>query len=72
MAFLECLTTEESIEVVRQNCHAGTAGCYFSILVLQRPDTMCFSDVIRDQFNSRVALGCLSELRYGMMFGSNA
>ena len=35
----------------------------------QRPDAKYLGDGIRDQFNFRVALGRMSEMGYGMMFG---
>ena len=37
----------------------------------QRPDAKYFSDGIRDNFNFRVALGRMSEMGFGMMFGSD-
>ena len=41
------------------------------ILACQRPDAKYLGDGIRDQFNFRVALGRMSEMGYGMMFGSD-
>ena len=49
----------------------GRQAGYFLILACQRPDAKYFSDGIRDNFNFRVALGRMSELGYGMMFGSD-
>ena len=49
----------------------GRQAGYFLIVACQRPDAKYFSDGIRDQFNFRVALGRVSELGYGMMFGSD-
>ena len=43
----------------------------FLILACQRPDAKYLGDGIRDQFNFRVALGRMSEMGYGMMFGSD-
>lgn len=42
---------------------------FFIILSCQRPDAKYLGDGIRDQFMFRVALGRMSELGYGMMFG---
>ena len=58
VAFLEMLGTKESIS-------------YFLIVACQRPDAKYFSDGIRDNFNFRVGLGRISELGYGMLFGSD-
>ena len=44
---------------------------YFLIVACQRPDAKYFSDGIRDNFNFRVGLGRISELGYGMLFGSD-
>ena len=41
------------------------------IVACQRPDAKYFSDGIRDNFNFRVGLGRISELGYGMLFGSD-
>ena len=43
----------------------------FLIVACQRPDAKYFSDGIRDNFNFRVGLGRISELGYGMLFGSD-
>lgn len=75
VAFMECLTTKESIAVLSQLkkiVMLGRQAGYFLILACQRPDAKYFSDGIRDNFNFRVALGRMSELGYGMMFGSDA
>ena len=74
VAFMECLTTKESIAVLSQLkkiVMLGRQAGYFLILACQRPDAKYFSDGIRDNFNFRVALGRMSELGYGMMFGSD-
>ena len=44
---------------------------YFLIVACQRPDAKYFGDGIRDNFNFRVGLGRMSELGYGMLFGSD-
>ena len=41
------------------------------MLFRSRPDAKYFSDGIRDNFNFRVGLGRISELGYGMLFGSD-
>ena len=43
----------------------------FLIVACQSPDAKYFSDGIRDNFNFRVGLGRISELGYGMLFGSD-
>ena len=50
--------------------YTSQAG-YFLIVACQRPDAKYFSDGIRDNFNFRVGLGRISELGYGMLFGSD-
>ena len=47
----------------------GRQAGFFLILACQRPDAKYLWDGIRDQFNFRVALGRMSEMGYGMMFG---
>ena len=49
----------------------GRQAGYFLIVACQRPDAKYFSDGIRDNFNFRVGLGRISELGYGMLFGSD-
>lgn len=74
VAFMECLNAKESIAVLSQLkkiVMLGRQAGYFLILACQRPDAKYFSDGIRDNFNFRVALGRMSELGYGMMFGSD-
>lgn len=74
VAFMECLTTKENMAVLSQLkkiIMLGRQAGYFLIVACQRPDAKYFSDGIRDQFNFRVALGRVSELGYGMMFGSD-
>lgn len=74
VAFMECLTTKESMAVLSQLkkiIMLGRQAGYFLVVACQRPDAKYFSDGIRDQFNFRVALGRVSELGYGMMFGAD-
>ena len=49
----------------------GRQAGYFLIVACQRPDAKYFGDGIRDNFNFRVGLGRMSELGYGMLFGSD-
>lgn len=73
VAFMEMLG-RESIEVIsklKQIVMLGRQAGFFLILACQRPDAKYLGDGIRDQFNFRVALGRMSELGYGMMFGSD-
>lgn len=49
----------------------GRQAGYFLIVACQRPDAKYFSNGIRDNFNFRVGLGRISELGYGMLFGSD-
>jgi DNA segregation ATPase FtsK/SpoIIIE-like protein len=44
----------------------GQQSGFFLILVCKRPDSKYLGDVIRDQFNFRVALGRMSELDYSI------
>lgn len=74
VAFFEMLATKESVAVLSQLkkiVMLGRQVGYFLIVACQRPDAKYFSDGIRDNFNFRVALGRVSELGYGMMFGSD-
>ena len=71
---MEGLSTKGSISVLTQLkkiVMLGRQASYFLILACQRPDAKHFSDGIRDNFNFRVALWGMSELCYGMMFGSD-
>lgn len=73
VAFMDMLG-KESIKVVdklKQIVMLGRQAGFFLILACQRPDAKYLGDGIRDQFNFRVALGRMSELGYGMMFGSD-
>lgn len=59
------------ITKLKQIVMLGRQAGFFLILACQRPDAKYFSEGIRDNFNFRVALGRMSELGYGMMFGSD-
>ena len=74
VAFLEMLTTKESTALLSQLkkiVMLGRQAGYFLIVACQRPDAKYFGDGIRDNFNIRVGLGRMSELGYGMLFGSD-
>lgn len=74
VAFMEMLVSKESTAVLtklKQIVMLGRQAGFFLILACQRPDAKYLGDGIRDQFNFRVALGRMSELGYGMMFGSD-
>ena len=74
VAFMEMLASKESTAVLtklKQIVMLGRQAGFFLILACQRPDAKYLGDGIRDQFNFRVALGRMSELGYGMMFGSD-
>ncbi len=75
VAFMEMLGTKENTAVInklKQICHVRSSSwLLFLILACQRPDAKYLGDGIRDQFNFRVALGRMSEMGYGMMFGSD-
>ena len=68
------LGTKESVGLLSQLkkiVMLGRQAGYFLIVACQRPDAKYFSDGIRDNFNFRVGLGRISELGYGMLFGSD-
>ena len=74
VAFFEMLGTKESVSLLSQLkkiVMLGRQAGYFLIVACQRPDAKYFSDGIRDNFNFRVGLGRISELGYGMLFGSD-
>ncbi|MEI3605378.1 FtsK/SpoIIIE domain-containing protein [Pseudogracilibacillus sp. SE30717A] len=74
VAFMEMLVSKENTAVLtklKQIVMLGRQAGFFLILACQRPDAKYLGDGIRDQFNFRVALGRMSELGYGMMFGSD-
>lgn len=72
-AFMEMIG-KESVKVMsklKQIVMLGRQSGFFLILACQRPDAKYLGDGIRDNFNFRVALGRMSELGYGMVFGSD-
>ena len=72
VAFMEMLTNKESMVIMnklKQIVMLGRQAGFFLVLACQRPDAKYLADGIRDQFNFRVALGRMSDLGYGMMFG---
>ena len=74
VAFMEMLASKENTLVLtklKQIVMLGRQAGFFLILACQRPDAKYLGDGIRDQFNFRVTLGRMSELGYGMMFGSD-
>ncbi|MBS4220552.1 DUF87 domain-containing protein [Bacillus sp. FJAT-49711] len=74
VAFMEMLVSKENTAVLtklKQIVMLGRQAGFFLILACQRPEAKYLGDGIRDQFNFRVALGRMSELGYGMMFGSD-
>lgn len=73
VAFMDMLGRDSSevISKLKQIVMLGRQAGFFLILACQRPDAKYLGDGIRDQFNFRVALGRMSELGYGMMFGSD-
>lgn len=73
VAFMDMLG-KESVKVIdklKQIVMLGRQSGFFLVLACQRPDAKYLGDGIRDQFNFRIALGRMSELGYGMMFGSD-
>ena len=74
VAFFEMLGAKESMNLLSQLkkiVMLGRQAGYFLIVACQRPDAKYFTDGIRDNFNFRVGLGRMSELGYGMLFGSD-
>lgn len=74
VAFMEMLASKENTAVLtklKQIVMLGRQAGFFLILACQRPDAKYLGDGIRDQFNFRVGLGRMSELGYGMLFGSD-
>ncbi len=72
-SFMEMIG-KESVKVMsklKQIVMLGRQSGFFLILACQRPDAKYLGDGIRDNFNFRVALGRMSELGYGMVFGSD-
>ncbi len=71
MATLDHKTSGTVLSQLMKIVMLGRQAGFFIILACQRPDAKYFSDGIRDQFNFRVALGKVSEMGYGMMFGTD-
>ena len=77
VAFMEMLGTKENTAVMNKLKQIvmlesrQKRSSFSTILACQRPDAKYLGDGIRDQFNFRVALGRMSEMGYGMMFGSD-
>ena len=73
VSFMDMLGKESTkvVDKLKQIVMLGRQAGFFLILACQRPDAKYLGDGIRDQFNFRVALGRMSELGYGMMFGSD-
>ncbi len=72
-SFMDMIGKESTavMSKLKQIVMLGRQSGFFLILACQRPDAKFLGDGIRDQFNFRVALGRMSELGYGMMFGSD-
>ncbi|WP_078103563.1 FtsK/SpoIIIE domain-containing protein [Staphylococcus aureus] len=73
VAMMDMLGRESTtvIHKLKQIVMLGRQAGFFLILACQRPDAKYFSDGIRDNFNFRVALGRMSEMGFGMIFGSD-
>jgi DNA segregation ATPase FtsK/SpoIIIE-like protein len=73
VAFMDMLGREntEVLSKLKQIVMLGRQSGFFLVLACQRPDAKYFGEGIRDNFSFRVALGRMSELGYGMMFGSD-
>lgn len=71
VAFMDMLGREstEVMSKLKQIVMLGRQMGFFLILACQRPDAKYLGDGIRDQFMFRVALGRMSELGFGMLFG---
>lgn len=71
VAFMDMIGRESNgvMNKIKQIVMLGRQMGFFIILSCQRPDAKYLGDGIRDQFMFRVALGRMSELGYGMMFG---
>ncbi|WP_040984048.1 FtsK/SpoIIIE domain-containing protein [Oceanobacillus jeddahense] len=72
-SFMEMIGKESTkvMSKLKQVVMLGRQSGFFLILACQRPDAKYLGDGIRDNFNFRVALGRMSELGYGMVFGSD-
>src|SRR5699024_23220 len=74
VAFMEMLAPKENTAVLHKLkpiVMLGRKAGFFLILACQRPAAKYLGDGIRDQFNFRVGLGRMSELGFGMLFGSD-
>lgn len=71
VVFMDAIGREaqEVMSKLKQIVMLGRQSGFFLILACQRPEAKYLSDGIRDQFHMRIALGRMSELGYGMMFG---
>lgn len=71
VAFMDMIGRDSAavMNKIKQIVMLGRQMGFFIILSCQRPDAKYLGDGIRDQFMFRVALGRMSELGYGMMFG---
>ncbi len=72
VAIMEMLGTKENaalLNKLKQIVMLDRQACL--ILAFQRLDAKCLGEGIRDQLNFRVSLGRMSEMSYGMMFGSD-
>ncbi|MFD2696356.1 ATP-binding protein, partial [Sporolactobacillus shoreicorticis] len=71
VAFMAMIGKESTkvLSKLKQIVMLGRQAGYFLILACQRPDAKYLGDGMRDQFNFRVALGRMSEMGYGMIFG---
>lgn len=71
VAFMDMIGRDSAavMNKIKQIVMLGRQMGFFIILSCQRPDAKYLGDGIRDQFMFRAALGRMSELGYGMMFG---
>lgn len=71
VAFIDMIDREsqEVISKIKQIVMLGRQSGFFLILACQRPDAKYLGEGIRDNFNCRIALGRMSELGLGMVFG---
>lgn len=72
VAFMDMLSSKEQFDVLsklKKIVMLGRQAGYFLVMACQRPDAKYFGEGIRDQFHFRLALGLMSEIGYGTMFG---
>lgn len=72
VAFMDMLSMKEQSDILsklKKIVMLGRQAGYFLVMACQRPDAKYFGEGIRDQFHFRLALGLMSEIGYGMMFG---